>query len=183
MMPRAAAARKVAAHARRGQGPREARAPHGLIAAYARSANVGAMNPTRLRAVRGARIRGALAALVALSLVLASCVPAAGRGTVTFVAAAEDLVAEIAALGPNLQPGPQMSFYTVETIGDRSITLVSTSTLAVTLLFQAAQRTRLSFTLQQRGDTVLLASSGTGAGAEADLDRVLDYLRTLFPFQ
>jgi hypothetical protein len=118
-----------------------------------------------------------------LTVMLASCVPAAGRGTVTFVAAAEDLVAEIAALGPNLQPAPQMSFYTVETIGERSITLVSTSTLAVTLVFQAAQRTRLSFTLQQRGDTVLLASSGTGVGAEADLDRVLAYLRTVFPSQ
>ena len=141
------------------------------------------MKRTHPRTVPGARPGSALAALLALSLVLASCVPAAGRGTVTFVAAAEDLVAEIAALGPNLQPGPQMSFYTVETIGDRSITLVSTSTLAVTLLFQAAQRTRLSFTLQQRGDTVLLASSGTGAGAEADLDRVLNYLRTVFPSQ
>jgi hypothetical protein len=48
-------------------------------------------------------------------------------------------------------------------------------------VFQAAQRTRLSFTLQQRGETVLLASSGTGVGAEADLDRVLGYLRTVFP--
>lgn len=141
------------------------------------------MNPERPRAARGAPVRAVLVASLALVSVLASCVPAAGRGTVTFVAAAEDLVAEIAALGPNLQPAPQMSFYTVETIGDRSITLVSTSTLAVTLVFQAAQRTRLSFTLQQRGDTVLLASSGTGVGAEADLDRVLDYLRSVFPSQ
>ena len=139
------------------------------------------MNPDRPRAVRGARLRGASAAALVLTLVLASCVPAAGRGVVTFVAAAEDIVAEIAALGPNLQPAPQMSFYTVETIGDSSITLVSTSTLAVTLVFQAAQRTRLSFTLQQRGETVLLASSGTGVGAEADLDRVLGYLRSVFP--
>jgi hypothetical protein len=139
------------------------------------------MNPERPRAARGAPVRAALVASLVLVSVLASCVPAAGRGTVTFVAAAEDLVAEIAALGPNLQPAPQMSFYTVETIGDRSITLVSTSTLAVTLVFQAAQRTRLSFTLQQRGETVLLASSGTGVGAEADLDRVLGYLRTVFP--
>jgi hypothetical protein len=139
------------------------------------------MNPERTRAARGAPVRAALVASLVLVSVLASCVPAAGRGTVTFVAAAEDLVAEIAALGPNLQPAPQMSFYTVETIGDRSITLVSTSTLAVTLVFQAAQRTRLSFTLQQRGETVLLASSGTGVGAEADLDRVLGYLRTVFP--
>lgn len=139
------------------------------------------MNPERTRAARGAPVRAALVASLVLVSVLASCVPAAGRGTVTFVANAEDLVAEIAALGPNLQPAPQMSFYTVETIGDRSITLVSTSTLAVTLVFQAAQRTRLSFTLQQRGETVLLASSGTGVGAEADLDRVLGYLRTVFP--
>lgn len=139
------------------------------------------MNPDRPRAAPGARLRGAAAAALALSLVLASCVPAAGRGTVTFVAAAEDVVSEIAALGPNLQPAPQMSFYTVESISDSSVTLVSTSTLAVTLIFQAAQRTRLSFTLQQRGETVLLASSGTGVGAEADLERVLGYLRTLFP--
>ncbi len=141
------------------------------------------MNSDRPRAVQGALPRGASAALLALTLVLASCVPAAGRGLVTFVADAPDMVAEIAALGPNLQPAPQMSFYTVESISDTSVTLVSTSTLAVTLIFQAAQRTRLSFTLQQRGETVLVASSGTGVNAEADLDRVLAYLRTVFASQ
>jgi hypothetical protein len=141
------------------------------------------MNRDRPSAVPSARLRGASATLLALALVLASCVPAAGRGLITFVADAQDMVAEIAALGPNLQPAPQMSFYTVESISDSSITLVSTSTLAVTLIFQAAQRTRLSFTLQQRGETVMVASSGTGVNAEADLDRVLNYLRTVFPSQ
>jgi hypothetical protein len=135
--------------------------------------------PAPGRARHGAA-RSAAAALLALALVVAACVPAAGRGVVTFVGTAEDVVAEIAALGPNLQPGPQMSFYTVETISDRSITLVSNSTLAVTLVFGAAT-TRLTFTAQQREDFVLLASSGTGAFAEADLDRVLAYLRTVFP--
>jgi hypothetical protein len=141
------------------------------------------MNRDRPSAVPSARLRGASATLLALALVLTSCVPAAGRGLITFVADAQDMVAEIAALGPNLQPAPQMSFYTVESISDSSITLVSTSTLAVTLIFQAAQRTRLSFTLQQRGETVMVASSGTGVNAEADLDRVLNYLRTVFPSQ
>jgi len=134
--------------------------------------------PRRVR--HGGTARRMVAALLALALVLAACVPAAGRGVVTFVGTAEDVVAEIAALGPNLQPGTQMSFYTVETISDRSITLVSNSTLAVTLVFGAAV-TRLTFTAQQRDDFVLLASSGTGAFAEADLDRVLAYLRTVFP--
>lgn len=141
------------------------------------------MNPVRSRAVRGARLRGASAAALALTLVLASCVPAAGRGLVTFVADAQDMVAEIAALGPNLQPAPQMSFYSVESISDSSVTLVSTSTLAVTLIFRAAQQTRLSFTLQQRNETVLFASSGTGVNAQADLERVITYLRSVFPSQ
>lgn len=132
-----------------------------------------------VRSRHGVAARRAAAALLAVSLALAACVPAAGRGVVTFVGAAEDVVAEIAALGPNLQPGPQMSFYTIETISDRAITLVSNSTLAVTLVFGAAV-TRLTFTAQQRGDVVLLAASGTGAFAEADLDRVIAYLQTVF---
>ena len=132
-----------------------------------------------VRSRHGVAARRAAAALLAASIVLAACVPAAGRGVVTFVGAVEDVVAEIAALGPNLQPGPQMSFYTIETISDRAITLVSNSTLAVTLVFGAAV-TRLTFTAQQRGDVVLLAASGTGAFAEADLDRVIAYLQTVF---
>ena len=132
-----------------------------------------------VRIRHGVAARRATAAFLAASLALAACVPAAGRGVVTFVGAAEDVVAEIAALGPNLQPGPQMSFYTIETISDRAITLVSNSTLAVTLVFGAAV-TRLTFTAQQRGDVVLLAASGTGAFAEADLDRVIAYLQTVF---
>lgn len=119
-------------------------------------------------------------ALAVLGLVLSACVPAAGRGTVAFVGAAEDVIAEIAALGPNLQPAPQMSFYTIETIGDRSITLVSTSTLAVTLVLRSTAQTRLSFSAIQRDGVVQLAASGTGVGAQADVERVLAYLATVF---
>lgn len=118
--------------------------------------------------------------LAASALLLGACVPAAGRGTVGFVGAAEDVIAEIAALGPNLQPAPQMSFYTIETIGDRSITLVSTSTLAVTLILRSTAQTRLAFSAIQRDGVVQLAASGTGVGAEADVERVLAYLATVF---
>lgn len=126
------------------------------------------------------RTARAVVALAVIVLVAASCVPAAGRGTEEFVAAAEDVIAEIAAVGPNLQPGAQMNFYTVESIGDRFVTLVSSSTLGFSLLFGQAQ-TRLTFSAQQRGPVTLLAASGTGASAEVDIDRILAYLRTVFP--
>jgi len=122
----------------------------------------------------------AIVALASLAILVAACVPAAGRGTEEFVAAAEDVIAEIAILGPNLQPGGQMNFYTVESIGDRFVTLVSSSTVGFSLLFGQAQ-TRITFSAQQRGPVMLLAASGTGANAEVDIDRILAYLRTVFP--
>lgn len=128
----------------------------------------------------GRRFALALVAVASFVLVAASCAPAAGRGTEEFVASAEDVIAEIAFVGPNLQPGAQMNFYTVETIGDRFVTLVSASTFGFTALFGQAQ-TRLTFSAQQRGPVVLLAASGTGANADLDIDRILAHLRTVFP--
>lgn len=122
----------------------------------------------------------AVVALVLLALVAAACVPAAGRGTEQFVAVAEAVIAEIVAVGPNLQPGAQMNFYTVQSLGDRSVTLVSSSTLGFSLIFGQAQ-TQLSFSAQQRGDVTVLASSGTGVNADVDIERILTYLRTVFP--
>lgn len=129
---------------------------------------------------RTRRAPHAVLVLAALAFALAACVPAAGRGTAEFVAPAEDVIGEIAAVAPNLQPVGQMSFYTVEAIGDRFVTISSQSTVAITVLFRGAVTTEITFTTAQRGPVTVVAASGSGTNANADIERIPSYLRTIF---
>lgn len=118
-------------------------------------------------------------AVVALALALAACAPTAGRPAVEFVANAEDVISEIAIYGVSRQPNANMNFYSVESIGERFITLYSESTVGFTILI-GRMETRLSFTAQQRGDVTVLAASGRGTNASDELDIIIMYLSSVF---
>lgn len=118
-------------------------------------------------------------AVVALALALAACAPTAGRPAVEFVANAEDVISEIAIYGVSRQPNANMNFYSVESIGERFITLYSESTVGFTILI-GRMETRLSFTAQQRGDVTVLAASGRGTNASDELDIIIIYLSSVF---
>ena len=115
----------------------------------------------------------------ALVLLIASCAPTAGRPAVEFVASAEDVISEIAMYGVSRQPHPNMNFYSVDSIGDRFVTLYSESTVGFTILI-GRMDTRLSFTAQQRGEVTVLAASGRGTNAGDELDAIILYLSSVF---
>ncbi len=119
-------------------------------------------------------------AALALVLALAACAPTAGRPAVEFQASAEDIISEIAIYAVNQQPDPNMNFYSVESIGDRFVTLTSESTLGFSL-FIGRMETRLNFTAQQRGDVTVLAASGRGTNAGNEIDKFILYLSSVFP--
>lgn len=125
------------------------------------------------------RSRVAIAVVVALVLALAACAPTAGRPAVEFVASAEDVISEIAIYGVSRQPNANMNFYSVESIGDRFVTLYSESTVGFTILI-GRMETRLNFTAQQRGDVTVLAASGRGTNAADELDIIIMYLSSVF---
>ena len=129
---------------------------------------------------RTVRSRAAIAVAALLVLTLAAaCAPAAGRPVVEFVASAEDVIAEIAIYGVSRQPNPNMNFYSVESIGERFVTLYSESTVGFTILI-GRMETRLSFTAQQREDVTVLAASGRGTNASNELDIIIMYLSSVF---
>ena len=125
------------------------------------------------------RTRSILWLFAALLVLVTACAPSAGRPVEEFIATPEDVIGEIAAFGVTLQPGEQMNFFSIDSIGDRFITLTSQSTTGFSLFFGEAQ-TDLTFSATQRGDVTLLASSGNGANAEDMLDMIILHLHSVF---
>jgi len=123
--------------------------------------------------------RGAVLALAGILVLMASCAPAAGRPTEEYLAPPQDVLSEIAAYVITLQPSSNMDFYSIETIGDRFVTVYSESTLGFSILV-GRMVTRLTFTVQERSGVTVLAASGRGTNAEADLDRVILHLASVF---
>lgn len=124
----------------------------------------------------GSRI---LFVVVLLAVLVASCAPAAGRPTEEYVASAQDLIGEIASFAITLQPHPSMNYYSIETIGDRFITVAAESTFGMAILI-GQSTTRITFTLQERGSVTVLASSGRGTNAQNDIDKIILHLATVF---
>lgn len=118
--------------------------------------------------------------LVALALLLAACAPAAGRATVQFEGQAEDIIGAIAEIGITLQPGSAYNFYSINSIGERFITLQATTTGGVSF-FLGGSTTTLNFSAIQNGDNVTLAASGTGAGSDDSIEQITEQLTVRFP--
>lgn len=121
----------------------------------------------------------ALSLLGTLLLTITACTPAAGRPVEQFIGVPQDVIAEIAAYGVSLQPENQMNFFSIESIGDRFVTLSSESTTGYSILF-GSQTTKLTFSATQQGDLTLLASSGQGSNAKDMLDKIILHLHSVF---
>lgn len=117
--------------------------------------------------------------LLALSLLVAACAPAAGRATVQFEAKAEDMVGAIAEIGITLQPGSAYNYYSINTIGERFITLQATTTGGVSF-FLGGSAVTLNFSAIQNGDLVTLAASGTGSAANDSINQIVEQLSIRF---
>lgn len=114
-----------------------------------------------------------------LLVIVAACAPAAGRPATFLEAPVEDVIAEIASYGITLQPNENMDFYSIESIGDRHITLYSSTTTGFALFFGAAE-TRLNFSATSSDGGTLLAASGRGNSSQSDLDQILAHLQALY---
>lgn len=80
-------------------------------------------------------MKQAVAYLLLVSLcVLAACAPAAGRPAIVYNAATPDVISAISQFGPQIQPGGAFNFLSIETIGDRFITLSAAQTTGFQVL-------------------------------------------------
>lgn len=118
-----------------------------------------------------------LALFVALALV--ACTPAAGRPATFLNASVSDVISEIAAYGITLQPSENFDFYSIETIGDRFITLYAENTLGMAILL-GRQASRLTFSATESEGGTLLAASGRGTNAGERLDQILAHLTATY---
>lgn len=127
-----------------------------------------------MKAIRNAGMGFALAVLL-----LAACAPAAGRATVQFNGQAEDVIGAIAEIGITLQPSSAYNFYSINTIGERFITLQATTTGGVSFFLGGSSIT-LNFSAIQNGDVVTLAASGQGSVADESISQIVEQLSIRF---
>ncbi len=60
-----------------------------------------------------------------LALVIAACAPAAGRPAIPYAATQSEIIGEVAAFGPLIQPGGSYNYFNIEAIGGSYVTLVA----------------------------------------------------------
>jgi hypothetical protein len=101
---------------------------------------------------------------IALILVLAACAPAAGRPAIAYRAAAPDIITAISQFGMQIQPGGAYNFLSVETIGDRFITLTAAETTGSQFLDALATSDPSTTTIRV---TVTVASAKGGVSQVA----------------
>lgn len=128
----------------------------------------------QIKAIRNAGIGFAMAVLL-----LAACAPAAGRATVQFNGKAEDIIGAVAEIGITLQPGSAYNFYSINTIGERFITLQATTTGGISFFLGGSSIT-LNFSAIQNGDVVTLAASGEGSAANDSIAQIIEQLSIRF---
>lgn len=77
-------------------------------------------------------LRAAL--LLTFLVFLFACAPAAGRPVIVYQAATPDVISAISQFGPQIQPNRAFNFLSIETIGDRFITLTAAQTTGFQVL-------------------------------------------------
>jgi hypothetical protein len=118
--------------------------------------------------------------LLASALLVVACAPAVGRATVQYQAQPQDLISAIAEIGITLQPGTAFNFFSINSIGERFITLQATTTGGFSFFFGGSSIT-LNFSAIQSGEIVSLAASGTGGSASNDaIDQIVAQLDLRF---
>jgi hypothetical protein len=129
---------------------------------------------------RSKAIRCATSILLASALLLVACAPAAGRATVEYQAQAQDVISAVAEIGITLQPGSAFNFFSINSIGERFITLQATTTGGFSFFFGGTSVT-LNFSAIQNGEYVTLAAGGTGGSASNDaIDQIIAQLDLRF---
>ena len=108
-----------------------------------------------------------LALTLGIAIAISACAPAAGRATLQYEAQAEDIIGAIAEIGITIQPSSAYNFFSINTIGDRFITLQATTTGGVSFFFGGGSVT-LNFSAIQNGETLTLAASGQGGSLVND---------------
>lgn len=126
---------------------------------------------------------------VLLLSVLAACAPAAGRPAIVYSAATPDVISAISQFGPQIQPGGAFNYMSIETIGDRYITLSAAQTTGFQVLgalagSDASTTIRVTVTVAPVGqDVAQVAISSLPAGnsiANSTADRVIAELDKRF---
>lgn len=126
---------------------------------------------------------------LALIFLVAACAPAVGRPAIVYSAAAPDVISAISQFGPQIQPGGAFNYLSIETIGDRYITLAASQTTGSQVLSalagSAASTTiRVTITVAPVNDQVTqVAVSALPAGnsiANRSADRIVSELDQRF---
>jgi hypothetical protein len=132
-------------------------------------------------------IRAALP--LAFLVFLFACAPAAGRPAIVYRAATPDVISAISQFGPQIQPGGAFNFLSIETIGDRFITLTAAQTTGFQVLGALAGNAssatiRVTVTVAPvEGDVSQVAVSSLPAGnsiANSTADKVIAELDQRF---
>ena len=60
-----------------------------------------------------------------IALVVGACAPAAGRPAIPYAATQSEIIGEVSAFGPLIQPGGSYNYFNIESIGGSYVTLVA----------------------------------------------------------
>ena len=101
--------------------------------------------------------------LLVVVLLVAACAPSAGRSVIRYQAPPEEVISTIASIAPNMRPGSAYNFYSINSIGERFITLQANTTGGVNFFFGGGSVT-ITFTASELDGITNLAVSTKGGG-------------------
>lgn len=122
--------------------------------------------------------------LLLISCLIASCAPAAGRTTLSYLASQEDVVAVIAQFGPQMEPPDGYNYFSIETISSSNVTLfadlVAGNALVRVLTGTPGEPARVNITTFERQGTTLVAVSISPSGLSGVYDNIIMILDSRF---
>lgn len=122
--------------------------------------------------------------LLLVAWLCASCAPAAGRTTVSYLASQEDVVAVIAQFGPQMEPPDGYNYFSIESISSSSVTLyanlVAANALVRVLTGTPNEPAKVNVTTFERQGTTLVAVSVSPAGLTGVYDDIIMILDSRF---
>lgn len=113
-----------------------------------------------------------------------ACAPAAGKPAVPYLAAPQEVISAVAQFGPLMQPPSGYNFFSIETIGDRYITLRADATTGTAILSAlggtSTPPARITVTTLEQADVTNVAVSVLPANLGDWYDKVLQELDMRF---
>lgn len=127
-----------------------------------------------------------LSTAVCLILLAAACAPAAGRPSIPYLAAPQEIISALAAYGPTITPPSGYNFFSIETIGDTFITLRADVTTGIAVIGilggTSTPPMRLTITTLEQPQLTQVALSGLPVGRQTNdmLDEIVRFLDQRF---